>query len=198
MTVITGKCYRIVFLVLLVALLSLGCNSTSDTPRETLGSAVSSDLREDITARFILGGWAIPNGEDVVADPFTETLNAFVVTTRGELRVFLENMDLSRIRGSLESLDDVDFEEQLVLAIYYLWRPLKGDPLSLDNITLGGSEVRVNVSLLEDPQGRERPFLMAPFVIAAINKESLPGGTQLEFKFLVNGAESTTRIVTLE
>ena len=193
------KCYRIALLLVLAALVSLSCSSTSGTPKETVASTASSEDRgEDVAARFILGGWAVPEGRDAAADPFAETLKAFVLTTVDELREFLENLDLSRIRGSLESLDDVDFEEHLVLAAYYLWRPLKGDPLSLEGATLAGSEVFVGMELLKDPQGRERPFLMAPFLIAAINKEGLPGSTPLSFVFLVNGEERATRIVTLE
>jgi len=195
----TEKYYRTALMLVLVALVSAGCSSTSDATQEDFRPTVSiENPGEDVAARFILGGWVVPEGQDAAADPFDETLKAFVLTTQDDLREFLENLDLFRLRGSLESLDDVDFEDQLVLATYYLWRPLKGDPLSLESATLAGSEVLISMELLEDPQGRERPFLMAPFLIAAINKESLPRGTPLSFGFLVNSEERATRIVTLE
>ena len=138
----------------------------------------------------------MPRGDE--AEPFAETLKAFVITTDEELTEFLDGLDLIRVRGNPESLNRTDLSQVVVLASYYLWRPLKGDPLSIERIALKGTEIEISLELLEDPQGRERPYLMAPLHIVAVEREDLPRSVPLQFAFLVNGEVATTRTVTLE
>ncbi len=151
-----------------------------------------------IHTRFLLGGWVAPKDEDADDRPFADTLKAFVITTDEGLREFLDSLDLLRVRGSQESLNRADLSDVVVVAMYYLWRPLKGDPLSLEEARLSGNEVRIRLELVGDPQGRESPFLLAPLYIAALDREDLPGGVPLSFVFLLNGKVSETRTVTLE
>ena len=114
------------------------------------------------------------------------------------MRGFLEGLDFIRLRGNLEAIDRTDFSEAVVLAVYYLWRPLKGDPLSLERATVDGAEVKISLELEQDPQGRERPFLMAPLYITALERQDLPDNASLEFVFLINGEESAKRTLIPE
>ena len=151
-----GKVLRsakaLVPLLLCLVLLSVACNTAPASSRGTGG--------EELVPRFLLGGWVFPEGEEV--GPFAETLRTFVLTSEQGVRDLLDGLDLVRTRGNMEALTGADFSKVAVLAAYYLWRPLKGDPLSLKAMTLKGTEVEVDLELLEDPQGRESPFLMAP------------------------------------
>ena len=106
---------------------------------------------------------------------------------------FWREWTLSASGATWRPFDRTDFDEMVVVAVYYLWRPLKGDPLSLERVTVDGAEVRIGLELEQDPQGRERPFLMAPLYVTALEREDLPDNAPLEFVFLVNGEESVKR-----
>ena len=140
----------------------------------------------------------VPKGQSIGVEFFAESLEAQVITTDEELREFLEGLNFVRMRGSMELLERADLTEEVVLGLYYLWRPLKGDPLSIERIALRGAEVEIRLELLADPLGRERPYLMAPMNIVAIKREDLPRGESVNFVFLVNGEAARTRTVTLE
>lgn len=163
-------------------LVALACNSQGD----------------EVGVRFLLGGWVVPKGDDAKTEPFAETLRAFVITTQEEQRDFLGSLEIVRLRGNIKALDEADLDRVVVLAAYYLWRPLKGDPLFIDTMRVRGKRVELDLELLEDPQGRERPFLMAPLQIVAAEKDELPRGVPLEFVFMVNGKVAATRLATLE
>ena len=183
--------------LLCMALVALSCG-----PRATREASISpghpdSGVKE-VGTRFLLGGWIVPKDLEAESEPFAETLKAFVITTEEEMRDFLEGLDFIRLRGNLEAVDRTDFGETVVLAVYYLWRPLKGDPLSLESTTVDGAEVKISLELEQDPQGRERPFLMAPLYITALERQDLPDNASLEFVFLINGEEFAKRTLTPE
>ena len=186
-------------LLLVAVLLTVGCSGGRETTQDqALSQASRSSNGQEIVSRFLLGGWVQPKNVDSGADPFAETLVAFVITTEEELREFLGGVDLLQIRGNLESLDRTDLSRELMVAVYYLWRPLKGNPLSLERTVVNQTEVKVQFELLADPQGRERPFLLAPLYIAALNKEDLSLGVPIRFAFLVNGEVAASRATTLK
>ena len=186
-------------LLLLAVLLTLGCSGGREATQDQAQSRASrSSNGQEIVSRFLLGGWLLPKNVDSGADPFAETLKAFVITTEEELREFLDGVHLLRPRGNRESLNRTDLSRKLMVAVYYLWRPLKGDPLSLEKTVVNGTEVEVQFELLADPQGRESPFLLAPLYIAALDKEHLPLGVPIRFAFLVNGELAANRAATLE
>lgn len=193
---LSGMLWMRLFL-LCVALAALSCS-----PRATREASISPGPPDiggkEIGSRFLLGGWIVPKDLEAESDPFAETLKAFVITTEEEMRDFLEGLDFIRLRGNLEAVDRTDFGETVVLAVYYLWRPLKGDPLSLESTTVDGAEVKISLELEQDPQGRERPFLMAPLYITALERQDLPDNASLEFVFLINGEEFTKRTLTPE
>ena len=138
----------------------------------------------------------IPKDEE--SGPFAESLKASVITSEKELRELLEGLDLVRIRGNAELLSRTDFSKEVILAAHYLWRPLKGDPFSITDISLNGSEVIVSLELESDPQGRESPYLLAPINIVSVDSADLPRRVPAKFNFLVNGKLATTQTVTLD
>ena len=177
-------------------LLALACGTGSGVRSET--DKPGGPGRDELVSRFLLGGWLLPMSDEPEADPFAETLKAFVITSEQELRNFLSGLDLIRIRGNMETLNRTDFSEEIVLAAYYFWRPLKGDPLYVQTITLQGTEVTIHLELEEDPQGHESPYLLAPMSITALDKSDLPQGTPLEVVWRVNGKEAANMMVTLD
>ena len=193
---LSGMLWMRLFL-LCMALVALSCS-----PRATREASISpgppDSSGKEIGTRFLLGGWIVPKDQDAGSEPFAETLKAFVITTEAEMRDFLEGLDFIRLRGNLAVIDRADFDEVVVLAVYYLWRPLKGDPLSLKRTTVDGAEVKISLELEQDPQGRERPFLMAPLYITALERRDLPDNASLEFVFLINGEESAKQILIPE
>ena len=184
-------------LLLATLLAALACSPASNnTPESSPSPGIIQGNGKELVPRFLTQGWTTPKGEE--SGPFAETLKASVVTTEDELTEFLDGLHLFRLRGSLEALNRTDLEQEIILAAYYLWRPLKGDPISLERIALNESEVQISLQLLENPQGKESPFLMAPLYITALNREDIPRGIPLKFVFLVNGEAAATRSVTLE
>ena len=174
-----------VLAVTLIALAVLSCTS----PRGGVARTQASST-EELQRRFLLGGWVIPIEEQ--AGPFSEELKAFVISSERELKEFLDDLRLFRIRGQFEALSDTDYSQRVLLAAYFLWRPLKGLPLSLDGVSLD-SESEVHIDLrLEDAPGREAPYLAAPLHIVALDRELLPRGVPINFLFLINGEEAAT------
>ena len=193
---LSGMLWMRLFLLCMV-LAALSCSPRATREASNSPGAPDSGGKE-IGTRFLLGGWIVPKGRDAESEPFAETLKAFVITTEEDMRGFLEGLDFIRLRGNLEAIDRTDFSEAVVLAVYYLWRPLKGDPLSLERATVDGAEVKISLELEQDPQGRERPFLMAPLYITALERQDLPDNASLEFVFLINGEESAKRTLIPE
>ena len=172
-----------VLAVILIALVALSCTS----PRRGVARTQTASTGE-LQSRFILGGWVIPLQEQ--AGPFTEELRAFVISSEGELKEFLDDLRLFRIRGQFEALSDTDYSQKVVMAAYFLWRPLKGVPLSLERVSLeADTEVHIDLRL-EDAPGRESPYLAAPLHIVALDRELLPRGVPISFVFLINGEEA--------
>ena len=194
------KTERWIITILVIAVVGfLGCDSAARTAPETSPTSGTPGVQpQEVTARFLVGGWVVPKGEDVIAQPFAEALKAFVITSEQELRNFLDGLDLTRVRGSLEPLNQADFGKVVVIGTYYLWRPLKGDPLSLEKVELVGTNLEVSLELLEDPQGRESPYLMAPLNIVALEREDLPRGVPINLAFRVNGKVAATEVITLD
>ena len=136
--------------------------------------------------RFVNSGWAELAGGDAPG-VFVQELRAFVITTQTELDEFNRGFNLRRGRGTSATLGNVEFSDSILLAAYYLWRPLQGDPLSVVGLTVNGTRARVELRLDESAQGRKYPYLMAPMTMVAVDREMFPLGTPLEFEFLLNG-----------
>ena len=181
----------VLLLVLLAGL--AGCGDRSGRGRSESGGPSSDGL----VVRYLVGGWVVPNPPDGRSKPSSETLKTAVITSQEELTAFLGRFELVFYRGNVQSLDKVDFAEDVVVAAYYLWRPLKGDPLSVRGVSVKDAVVEVDVELEADPQGRERPYLMAPLQIVALDREDLGPAGAKDFLFRVNGEVSGTETALL-
>jgi hypothetical protein len=182
---------------LLLLFVSLSCTPAGDrsgtrarrTPPPTPPPA-SATLGKELPARFLVGGWALPQKENA-SSPFAETLRAFVLTSEREMQVFLEGMRVGQLRGDLKSLTENDFNRSIVVAVYYLWRPVKGDPMTIDTVRLKGDEVTVEITLVDSAPGREFPFLLAPMQVVALDQDAFPRNKPLSFNFLLNGKSAS-------
>ena len=138
--------------------------------------------------RYVNSGWVAPlDGDGVGA--FSAELRAFVIGSQAELEAF-EGGFVSKVsRGNAVSLGRIDFDRAALLAAYYVWRPLRGDPLSVREVRVDGGAGRVVVmmELDENPQGRQYPYLFAPMVMVAVERTLFPPGAALEFAFMLNG-----------
>ena len=139
----------------------------------------------EINFRFLLGGWMIPIGQE--EDPFVERLEVRTIQSEEQMRSFLEGTDLFRLRGNTDILGDADFTQTLIVAAYYLWRPLKGDPLSVERVFIDDGVVHVDMLLEEDPQGRERPYLLAPMYMFSLDKQALRESEARVVRVILNG-----------
>ena len=89
--------------------------------------------------------------------------------------------------GNTDVLGDADFTQTLIVAAYYLWRPLKGDPLSVEKVFIDEGVVHVDMLLEEDPQGRERPYLLAPMYMFSLDKNVLRENEARTVRVILNG-----------
>ena len=125
------------------------------------------------------------DGESIAA--FAQELRAFVITNQQEFDAFNAGFTLRLSRGTSLSLSRIEFEDSILLAAYYLWRPVQGDPLSVVGFSVNGNRATVEMELEDQPQGRLRPYLMAPLRIVAVGKDMFPAGETIEFVFKLDG-----------
>ena len=176
---------RLLTAFLLLMGLTLATMACEAGQRSTTPSEEGSQSGE-VPFRFLLGGWALPLDQE--ADPFVERLEVRLVQSEEQMRDFLEGLDLFRLRGNTDILGDADFTKTLIVVAYYLWRPLKGDPLSVEKVFVDEGVVHVDMLLEEDPQGRERPYLLAPMYMFSLDKETLQENEAHVVRIILNGA----------
>ena len=185
---------RIIAAAFMVVVLAACGQSPGQTAVEpTALAAVTAAPTEASTAvpaapawRFVNSGWAELAGDDAPG-VFVQELRAFVITGQPELDEFNQGFTLRRSRGTSATLGNVEFSDSILLAAYYLWRPLQGDPLSVVGLTVNGTRATVELRLDESAQGRKYPYLMAPMTMVAVDRDMFPIGSPLEFEFLLNG-----------
>ena len=174
----------------LITLATLACYPTI-TPGPGLADTSTPTLppTQEVSTRILLGAWTIPEKEE--SNPFAETLRGFVISDEQQLDEFLIGLRLFRMRGNFENLAETDFSSVVLVATYYMWRPIKGYPLSIRQVSLRDGDVEVTVELDEEALGRELPYLQAPLEIAAIDRQDLPQDAHLRFVFKLNGETAT-------
>jgi hypothetical protein len=175
-----------------------GGSSPTILPIETLGAtSVGTASPEAPLWRYVNSGWVSPY--DVpAAEVFTGRLRVYVITSQEELDAFHRSITVKRSQGTATSLGRVKFPDSVLLAAYYLWRPLQGDPLSVTGITLEGHQTTVELELAESPQGKEYPYLYAPMTMVSVDRSLFPKGEPLSFVFQLNGEPATTVLATIE
>ena len=145
--------------------------------------------------RYVNSGWVSPlDWED--AGPFAMELRAFVLTSQEELDAFEGGFISKRIYGNATTLDRIEFDSAALLAAYYVWRPVRGDPLSVADVQVEDNRVVVKIELDENPQGREYPYLFAPMIMVAVERSLFPEGEPVEFVFELNGQPEVTLTAT--
>ena len=187
--------------VLCIALVLLAaCQGTAvstpqiASPTETSEASVSAGVP---LWRYVNSAWVTPhNGEQ--AGAFTQELRAFVITSQAELDRYNGGFNASLTRGTTTSLGRIDFLESVLVAAYYVWRPVQGDPLSVVGFSLDGHQATVELDLDELPQGRARPYMMAPMTMVAVDRSIFPIGEPIEFDFQLNGEPAAKVVATID
>ena len=147
--------------------------------------------------RYVNSGWLTPYDVEQTA-AFTKELRAFVITNQKGLDDFERSVDIKRSRGTAISLERAEFANSIVIAAYYLWRPLQGDPLSVDGFTLNGDRADVFLVLEESPQGKKYPYLFAPMTMVAVDRSQFPVGEPVDFVFHLDGEPLATVVATVD
>ena len=145
--------------------------------------------------RYVNSGWVSPLDWEE-AGPFATELRAFVIGSQDELDAFEGGFVSKRIYGNATTLERIEFDSAALLAAYYVWRPVRGDPLSVADLQVEEGRAVVKIELDEDPQGREYPYLFAPMVMVAVERSLFPEGEPVEFVFELNGQTEVTRTAT--
>ena len=145
--------------------------------------------------RYVNSGWVSPLDWEE-AGPFATELRAFVIGSQEELDAFEDGFISKRIYGNATTLDRIEFDSAALLAAYYVWRPVRGDPLSVAGLQVEKGRAVVRIELDEDPQGREYPYLFAPMVMVAVERSLFPEGEVVEFVFELNGHPEVTQTAT--
>ena len=139
--------------------------------------------------RYVNSGWVSPLDWEE-AGPFATELRAYVLTSQDDLDDFEDGFISKRSYGNSTTLSRIEFEDSVLLAAYYVWRPARGDPLSVASLDIEGNMASVKIDLEEEPQGREYPYLFAPMIMVAAERTLFPEGEQIEFVFELEGHPS--------
>ena len=145
--------------------------------------------------RYVNSGWISPL-EAGEAGAFSEELRAFVLVSQEELDAFEDGFISMVSRGNATSLGRIDFDKSALVAAYYIWRVVRGDPLTVLDVRAEGDSAVVDLALSDDPQGREYPFMYAPMVMVAVERSLFPEGEPVEFLFKLNGEPAITLTAT--
>ena len=186
-------------LCLALVLLAACRGSTGSTPEIASPTGISE---ASVSAgaplwRYVNSAWVTPHDAEQI-DPFSEELRAFVITTQEELDRYNGGFNARLTRGTTTSLGRIDFVESVLVAVYYVWRPVQGDPLSVVGFSLDGHQATVELDLEETPQGRARPYVMAPMTMVAVDRSIFPSGQPIEFDFQVNGEPAAKVVATID
>ena len=147
--------------------------------------------------RYVNSGWVSPLDWEEVG-PFSQELRAFVIVSQGELEAFESGFVSKVSRGNAVSLGRIEFEGAVLLAAYYVWRPVRGDPLSVAAVRVGDGRAVVELELDLNPQGREYPYLFAPMVMVAVERGVFPAGEAVEFLFELDGEVADVVVATVD
>ena len=134
------------------------------------------------TFRYVNSGWVSPVDWEE-AGPFAAELRAYVLTSQAELDAFEDAFVSKRSYGNSTTLSRIEFDDSVLLAAYYVWRPARGDPLSVANLSIEGNQAAVTLDLEKEPQGREYPYLFAPMIMVSADRSLFPEGESVDFVF---------------
>ena len=143
------------------------------------------------TFRYVNSGWISPDDwQDLGA--FSKELRAFVIVSQDELDSFEDGYISKVSRGNATTLGRIDFDTSVLLAAYYAWLPVKGDPLTVTDVVIEGDRATALLALDDDAQGREYAYLYAPMVLVAVERSLFPADESVAFTFELAGHPSIT------
>ena len=177
--------------------LLLACGGDSSSESAGSGEAEGESIPELPPWRYVNNGWVSPHDAEQ-AGAFAQQLRAFVITNQEEMDQYNSEFTSRQTRGTTASLGRIEFPQSVALAAYYLWRPYQGDPLSVVGFSLEGDLATVQLEIEESPQGRARPYLLAPMIMVALDRSILPGGQPIEFVFQLDGQTATRVLATID
>ena len=204
----------VLFLAVSVAVFLLACGGTEPTSatlpavaqNATAAAATNVPATGTVSAlplwRYVNSGWVSPAPEEQVG-PLEEEFRVFVITSQAELDDFQKRSRIRVSRGTTTSLGRVNFPNSILVAAYLMWRPVQGDPLSVVGFSFEpgpdgkGGRAEVQVELEDSPQGRERPYLLAPMTMVALDRSIFPQDEPIDFVFHLNGERITTLSSTI-
>ena len=156
------------------------------------GGATVASVQEGVPVfRYVNSGWVSPLDWEE-SGPFAEELRPFVIASQEELDAFEDGFISKRSYGNSTSLGRIEFDSAALLAAYYVWRPARGDPLSVADLAVEGNRALVQMELDENPQGREYPYMFAPMIMVAVERSLFPEGEPVEFVFQLTGHPPVT------
>ena len=143
------------------------------------------------TFRYVNSGWISPDDwQDLGA--FSKELRAFVIVSQYELDSFEDGYISKVSRGNAMTLGRIDFDTSVLLAAYYAWLPVKGDPLTVTDVVIEGDRATALLALDDDAQGREYAYLYAPMVMVTVERSLFPEDEAVAFTFELAGHPSIT------
>ena len=194
------KLANLVPLLCLALVLLAACQGTAaSTPQISSATDISEPLVSVAAPlwRYVNSGWVTPNNADQIS-ALDQKLRAFVITSQEELDRYNGEFTARLTRGTTTSLGRIDFLESVLIAAYLVWRPVQGDPLSVVGFSLGGHQATVELDLDESPQGRARPYMLAPMTMVAVDRSIFPSGQPIEFDFQINGESAAKVFATID
>ena len=155
-------------------------------PEDSEKTGVSQEATGLPIWRYVNSGWVSPLDEQK-AGAFSRELRAAVITSAQEMDEFNRTVVSKRPRGTGTTLGRAEFPGSVVLAVYLLWLPVQGDPLSVVGLEVDGNRAVVELELDEDAQGREYPYLFAPMTMVTVDRSEFPDQGPVEFEFRLDG-----------
>lgn len=166
-------------LLLLIAMLGMilaGCNGTASVVPTAPGT----------------GGTQPPDSGDrrVAFEPLAHGLVLSSTQTEPAVRMAVDAESLKTLAGLVSPehqtlLADIDFEKNVVLAVFWGVRPSGGASISIETVTLAGNELTVAVRLNEDDPNAPRVEASTyPYRLVTVARAALPAGAALSYRLM--------------
>ena len=146
---------------------------------------ITSKLIEN---RSLLKAWIVP--ENTTQNVFEEKLETYLIYNQQEAETLLSSMKFYKTQGKLEEISSINYDENIVLITYYLWRPLKGNPLLIERFEINNNIINAYITLDNNNIGKEYPLLLAPIHVVAISKSNITNTDAMQIFF--NGTLNNT------
>lgn len=188
--------YPAILTVMLAMFLVAACGGGTGTPTEE--SVIAADVPASLPLwRYVNSGWVSPT-DNQNSNAFSRELRGAVITSAEEMAEFNRAAVSKRTNGTSTTLSRAEFPGSVVLAVYLLWLPVQGDPLTVVGMEIEGNRVVVQLELEENAQGRAYPYLFAPMTMVTIDRSDLPNPGPVEFEFRLDDETTVTVTDSLE